>query len=145
MFEKGIKYYGIDVDIFALGILLFNIVLGAPCFDSVITERYKEIKDKNYKLFQENFIQADKLSDKFKELFIRMVAYNPEERPKIKEILLEDPWLNELNILIEKNPDEYKKLENEYIALMTKLEQKIKKMNQSEIETPKDNKVEGKP
>ena len=27
MFEKGIKYYGIDADIFALGVLLFNIVL----------------------------------------------------------------------------------------------------------------------
>ena len=73
-----------------------------------------------------------------------MVAYNPEERPKIKKILLEDPWLNELNILIEKNPDEYKMLENEYIALMTKLEQKIKEMNQPEIEAPQENKVEEK-
>jgi len=144
MFEKGIKYFGIDADIFALGVLLFNIVLGTPCFDSVNTERYKKIKDKKYELFWKHFIQADELSDKFKDLFVRMVAYNPEERPKIKKILLEDPWLNELNILIEKNPDEYKMLENEYIALMTKLEQKIKEMNQPEIEAPQENKVEEK-
>ena len=144
MFEKGIKYFGIDADIFALGVLLFNIVLGTPCFYSVITERYKKIKDKNYELFWKHFIQADELSDEFKKLFVRMVAYNPEERPRIKEILLEDPWLNELNILIAKNPDEYKKLENEYISLMTKLEQKIKEMNQPEIEAPQENKVEEK-
>ena len=35
-------------------------------------------------------------------------------------------------------------LENEYIALMTKLEQKIKEMNQPEIEAPQENKVEEK-
>ena len=144
MFEKGQAYYGIDADIFSLGVLLFDLVVGTSCFDSAISETYKKIKDKNYKLFWETFIQAEGLSDEFKDLFVNMVAYNPEERPPIKKILLEDPWLNELNILKEKNPDEYEKLEKEYIAFMLESEQKIKAMNHLVIEAPKENKIEEK-
>ena len=134
MFEKGKVYYGIDADIFALGVLLFYLVLGKPCFDNAKSQRYKNIKSKNYKLFWNTIIHADELSDEFKNLFVRMVAYIPEERPRIKNILLEDPWLNELN---KKNPEEYKKLETDYIKFMTELEEKIKIMNQSEIQAPK--------
>ena len=144
MFEKGQAYYGIDADIFSLGVLLFDLVVGTSCFDSAISETYKKIKDKNYDLFWQTFIQAEGLSDEFKDLFVNMVAYNPEERPPIKKILLEDPWLNELNILKEKNPDEYEKLEKEYIAFMLESEQKIKAMNHLVIEAPKENKIEEK-
>ena len=113
--------------------------------DSSISKRYKKIKDKDYKSFWNEITQTDGLSDEFKDLFVRMVAYNPEERPRIKKILSEDPWLNDLNILIKEKPDEYKMLENEYINLMTKLEEKIKKMNQSEIQVPKKNEEKEKP
>ncbi len=101
MFEKGIKYYGIDADIFALGVLLFYLVIGKSCFKNAIDDSYKNIKDKNYENLWNIITQTDRLSNEFKNLFVRMVAYNPEERPRIKDILL-DPWLNELNILMEK-------------------------------------------
>ena len=140
MFEKGKAYYGVDADIFALGVLLFYIVLGKSCFDNAKSQSYKNIKDKNYNFFWNTIIHADELSKEFKNLFVRMVAYNPEERPRIEKILLEDPWLNELN----KNPEEYKKLEKEYIDFMTKLEEKIKIMNQPEIQPPKKDEGEEK-
>ena len=56
-----------------------------------------------------------------------MVAYNPEERPRIEKILSDEPWLKELNTLIKNNPEEYKKLEEEYINYHNKLRLKLKK------------------
>ena len=143
MFEEGKTYNGIDADIFALGVLLFYLVIGKSCFKNAIDDSYKNIKDKNYENLWNTITQTDGLSDEFKNLFVRMVAYNPEERPRIKDILL-DPWLNELNILIEKNPDEYKKLENEYIDFMGKLEEKINEMLHVEIQAPGDKNGEKK-
>ena len=46
-----------------------------------------------------------------------MVAYNPEKRPKINDIL-KDPWLDEINKL---NEEEYKKLETELNEYLIKL------------------------
>ena len=71
-----------------------------------------------------------------------MVAYNPEERPRIEKILSDEPWLKELNTLIKNNPEEYKKLEEEYINYMEKIENKIKAAQQIETKTQKENKIE---
>ena len=127
MFEKGKTYNGIDADIFGLGVLLLNLVKG-KCFKNANDDSYQSIKDN---------INEEKLSDEFKKLFVRMVAYEPKERPKINDIL-KDPWLNELN---EKSPEEYEKLETDYIDFMTELEEKIKTKNHMEIEAQ--NKGEG--
>jgi serine/threonine protein kinase len=139
MFEEGIKYNGIDADIFALGVLLFNLVLGKKCFKNVQADCYQSIKNKNYDFFWEtvSLEQKENLSKEFKNLFVRMIAYNPEERPRIKDILLKDPWLEPLNTL-----EEYKKLEEEYIEFMMNLEQKITETNQSQIQAPKETKKE---
>ena len=48
-------------------------------------------------------------SNEFKDLFIRMVSYDPLQRPTIDQIL-NDPWMQELNNL---NNDELIALENE--------------------------------
>ena len=144
MFEEGKTYNGIDADIYALGVVLFYLVLGKSCFKNANDDSYKNIKDKNYENYWNTITHTNELSNEFKNLFVRMVAYNPEERPRIKEILSEDPWLNELNVLLEKNPEEYKKLENEYISLMTKLEEKINEMLKVEIQA-EENKGEEKP
>ena len=47
MFEEGIRYNGIDADIFALGVLLFNLVIGKKCFKNVQEDCYDNIKKKN--------------------------------------------------------------------------------------------------
>ena len=73
-----------------------------------------------------------------------MVAYNPKERHRLKDILTKDPWLQPLNILIETNPSEYKNLEDEYIAFMKEIEQKIKDSNQPNIQVPNKDKGEEK-
>ena len=49
------------------------------------------------------------LSNSFKELFLRMVAYNPNERPTIEEILNSE-WMQDIKNL---NPEQMENLENE--------------------------------
>jgi len=39
-------------------------------------------------------IGGDKLSPEFKDLMERMLNYNPDKRPTIKE-LVEDPWMQQ--------------------------------------------------
>ena len=46
---------------------------------------------------QEQF-QNLNLTNDFKDLFIRMVAFNPNERPRIEEIL-NHQWMQEINNL----------------------------------------------
>ena len=48
-------------------------------------------------------------SKEFKNLFIRMVTHNPQQRPTIDEIL-NDAWMQEINNL---NNEELNALENE--------------------------------
>ena len=63
-------------------------------------------------------------SNEFKNLFIRMVAYNPQQRPTIDGIL-NDPWLQETNNL---NNDELDALENEIRNELQKREAKLTKL-----------------
>ena len=144
MFEFVKNYNGEDADIFALGVLLFHLVVGLPCFLNSIDNSYKNIKDKNYDDFWNDKPQTIGLSNEFKNLFVHMVAYNPKERYRLEDILTKDPWLQPLNILIETNPSEYKNLEDEYVAFMKEIEQKIKESNQPNIQVPNKDKGEEK-
>jgi serine/threonine protein kinase len=50
---------------------------------------YKKIKTKKYDEYWELLKECkgiDNLSPKFKNIFLKMVAYNPDERPSIEEI-----------------------------------------------------------
>ena len=60
-----------------------------------------------------------------------MVAYNPEKRPKIKDILI-DPWFDEINKLGE-NGDEYKKKETELNEYLSELKNTFDKNNNETI------------
>ena len=44
------------------------------------------------------------MSEDLKTLYLKMVSFNPDERPSIEEIL-KDPWMKEINDL---NESEYK-------------------------------------
>ena len=105
-------YDGYKADIFSLGQLLFILVTDMFGFKS------SNPKDYLYSLIMSN--QSDKYwnmrskekinpSNEFKDLFIRMVAYDPLQRPTIDQIL-NDPWMKELNDL---NDNELNALENE--------------------------------
>jgi serine/threonine protein kinase len=133
MFEEGKTYNGIDADIFSLGVLLYQLVTSGRGFLNVNRNSYQNIKDKKYEKYWEKNFRSEELSDEFKKLFIRMVAYEPSERPRIKDIL-KDSWFEEINNLLKNNKEEYEKLEQKYIQYMKKIEDKIHNQNEDIIE-----------
>ncbi len=83
------NYEGAKTDIFAAGVILFIMYAGNPPFEkaAVNDPYYKLIKDKNYATFWKAHSRRRPLnyfSDTFKNIFERMVAYNPNERPTMK-------------------------------------------------------------
>ena len=129
--NKG--YNGIQSDIFSLGVVLFNIVSGSFGFKSSETndKYYQYIANSKgdfteYWKLVENTVQI-KFTDEFKKLYVKMVAYNPSERPNIDEIL-SDPWLKEINDEKEKD-----KLELVYQEEISKIYNNIKTVENKEM------------
>ena len=100
----GEEYDGIKNDIFALGKTLFNLIFGMKisCFkkngkgdqkyDLIINNQYEEF----WKIILGDYDKSySNISEEFKNLFVRMVAYEEKERPTIDEIL-KDKWFDEL-------------------------------------------------
>ena len=97
------KYYdGESCDIYCAGITLFSLVAGKPPYTEATP------KDKVYHFIYSNKIEQfwkhidpnNSLSSQFRDLFVQMVAYNPEERITINQIF-DDPYLARL-----RNPNE---------------------------------------
>ena len=105
-------YNGIMYDIFSLGQLLFCLVTGIFGFNSSQKndEYYSQIMKKNYVAYWKLILQhTPEPSESFKRLFLKMVAFHPEERPSINDIL-NDEWMQEINNL---NAGDMDILENE--------------------------------
>ena len=140
MWKKGMKWKGIDADIFSLGALLFKLVTNKWGFN-ISTPKdlfYKNILFKNYNCYW-NSIKSQinkELSAEFKNLFINMILFKPEKRPRIKDIL-NDPWMKEINDL---NKEEYEKLECEVINEFLKLQEKKEIKNKDNLNNDYDNK-----
>ena len=128
MFE-GVPYNGFKADVFTLGILLYRLVFDHIDFLSADDASYNYIKEKRYDLFGTGKTFVGGVSNEFKNLYFKMVAYDPNERPSIENIL-KDPWLDEINTLEEKDPEKYKKLEENYIDCMKELESYVPKQVQ---------------
>ena len=105
------RYDGEKVDIFALGVILFNLVTGKYGFSEAKKNNipYKFIILKNYNKFWNQYIKIDGLKKEFKDLFVKMVAYKLVERYTIEEIL-KDKWMEEIN---QKNEKEIEDIELE--------------------------------
>ena len=114
---EGKKYSGEKADIFSLGAVLFNLVSGKNGFPTSKTDDpiYSLIKEgeslENYEKYWKVLPDAifKELSENFKNLYIKMVSYNPKNRPTAQQIL-ENPWFDEINNLSDENK---KKLDDE--------------------------------
>ena len=110
-------YNGQKADIFSLGQLLFTLVNKIFGFNNPTEDdnTYKFIKQKQYLNFWNSpFFHNLNLSESFKNLFVRMVAFEPNERPTVDEVL-SDQWMQEVNDL---NDDQLNALENEVRQLL---------------------------
>ena len=93
------KYQGKSVDIFASGVILFIMYAGNPPFEKATPNDpyYKLTKEKRFDIFWKAHCRkrpAGFFSDAFKDLFGKMVAFDPSERPKIEDIAAH-PWVRE--------------------------------------------------
>ena len=105
-------FNGIKCDIFSLGQLLFVIVTGMFGFRSANAndQHYNLIRNHQFnEYWQMEAFNGLNLSESFKNLYLRMEAFNPNERPTIEEVL-NDEWMQEINNL---NAEQINILENE--------------------------------
>ena len=120
------EYSGEKADIFSLGVVLFNLVTGRCGFvtsktdDPIYSLIIEGEKNGTYENYWDSIKGAVKeLSENFKNLYIKMVAYNPENRPTTQQIL-DNPWFEEINNLtnekkIELDDEVKKELDKIYI------------------------------
>ena len=133
----NIPYDGFKADIFSLGVILINLTIGKIGFFEATKKDglYCYIMAKRIKRYWakiENKIPP--VSEEFKDLFIKMVAFDPNERPTIEEILKGD-WMKEIRELKE---EQIKLLENEIREEFLKREDVVKEYLVKEMEVEKD-------
>ena len=117
LFEEK-EYTGEKADIFYLGSLLFIIVVGRPCFQSAekTNKLYRLIiknkKDEYLKKLSKSINSFDELSQQFKNLFVKMISYEEDDRPSIEDVL-KDKWFEDINNKNEVDKKELEKKLNE--------------------------------
>ena len=107
MWEKG-KFTGVEADIFSLGALLFNLIAPSygfwhakkddPYYSLIIEDKEKVPTYQQYWNKILPLINNIELSEDFKNLYTKMIAYESKNRPTIEEILAH-PWFNEIKNL----------------------------------------------
>jgi serine/threonine protein kinase len=124
-------YDGKKVDIFCLGEALMILVTGIPGFELATRNNryYQQICRKNIGLYWKIVEPQLKprgiiLSQEFKDLYIKMVTYNPNSRPNA-ETVLNHPWFDEIKEL-KKNKEKMEKIEDEIKQKFIDLEQNVK-------------------
>ena len=147
------KYIPVKADIFSLGVLLFKLVTGRYGFLNEKGEKeeiisgpfdnlYTFIKENNtggfwnaLRDFNDNQDEENKInlnfSEEFKDLYIKMVAYEPLARPSLDDVL-KAPWLKEINDKLE-NKEEKEKLEKKYYQEFSDLCEIIKNKDEEII------------
>ena len=129
------SYDGKKADIFSLGAVLIILVTGKNGFKIATAndKLYQKIMMKHVEVYWQNFEKQytiDSLSQEFKDLYIKMISYNPIKRPSVEEILKHE-WFKEINEMNEKQMDS---LESEIREKFLNLVNTVKDINQKQIE-----------
>ena len=121
---KAEKFIGEKADIFSLGSILFSLITMEKGFvSSRINDKYYNlIMKKDYEKYWEKR-NIHNLSNDFKDLYLKMIAYHPDERPSCDEIL-NHPWFDEVTNLSKEEEEQIKK-EIEKIYDMVKNKKEI--------------------
>ena len=132
------RKYDEKIDIFSLGVTLFVLrtyqkpfcIAIATYKGKVVDKLYAYIKDKDEEKYWKELPKYIKsknnniiiFDSQFKDLFFKMVAYNPKERPTIEEIL-NHPYIEEVS---HANKDQFKIMEEKLIYELNKRKDLIK-------------------
>ena len=106
--KKNVTYSGSKADIFSLGVILFNLLIGKNGFTKANDncDFYKLIKNDKNKYFEKiEKTNAKKFPDEFKELYLKMVSFKENDRPSIQDIL-NNELFNDINNLSEEKKKE---------------------------------------
>ena len=133
---KNQPYDGFKADIFSLGVVLLTLTTCKIGFfeASKSDPFYRLIALKH---FEKYWLAVSKqikgISQQFKKLFIKMVSYNPAERPTIEEILNSD-WMKEIRDMNQAQIEQLEaKIRNEFLLR----ENEVNKVMKQEMEVEK--------
>ena len=122
-------YNGLKADIFSLGVVLINLVTSKIGFIQANRKDkyYKLIIIRNYQAYWNKVRdQLGEMSQELKNLYQKMICFDPDERPTIEEIF-KDPWMKEI---MDMNEVQLKELENQVYLDFKEREQKIIESNE---------------
>ena len=139
---KGKFYDGFKVDIFSLGVTLFFLTNGLHGFKEANEKNkyYKYIYDGNLDSYWDIFKSLG-LSDDFKDLFIGMVSYDPNERYSLDKIL-EHNWFGKIRNMNDEELEQYIaeiKLDVEFKTRKQKILQSLEPKLQKNEKTEENN------
>jgi len=130
-------YDGFKADIFSLGVVLITLTTCKIGFGAATKydPYYRLIMAKH---IQKYWTEVEKhikgMSQELKDLFIKMVAFKPNERPTIEEIFA-SPWMKEIRDL---NEEQLAQLENEIREDFLKRETAVNEVIKQEMEVEND-------
>ena len=137
---NGRNYHGIKADIFSLGVVLFFLANKNSCFNSANKTdsiyrlyMYKDKQEEFITKIFEKYPRISKVSKEFRDLYLKMIQYKEDNRPKNVEEILQDLLFSDLKNF--KNED-YIQYEN----MMKDLEKEVQQDNET-VEIKKTNEV----
>ena len=137
-------YDGFKADIFSLGVVLITLTTCKMGFGFALRNDpyYKFIMTKHIDQYWNEVGKQNKeikgMSPELKDLFIKMVAYKPNNRPSIDEIL-KSPWMKEIRDL---NDEQLAELENEIKEEFLKREVLVNEGLRQEMEVESQESIE---
>ena len=117
-------YDGVKADIFSLGVVLINLVTSKLGFIQANRndKYYRYIILKQYEAYWNKVKrQLGEISEELKNLYFKMISFNPDERPSIEEVF-NHPWMKEV---MNMNETELKELQKDVFNDFEKREKTI--------------------